>query len=89
MSARDVSALPDDTLMARLRAGLAQAPEAELLAAADALTRLDPTPTGLAAPTPTEAGERFNAHRNRALQVQADTGLGIHDANTLANGEPR
>lgn len=39
MSARDLSALPDDTLMAKLRAGLGQAPEAELLAAADTLTR--------------------------------------------------
>lgn len=36
-----MSALPDDTLMAKLRAGLGEAPEAELLAAADTLTRLD------------------------------------------------
>lgn len=51
----------------------------------EAVSYASPTTDG--APTPTEAGERFNAHRTRALQIQAETGLDIHDANRLANGE--
>lgn len=39
------------------------------------------------AATSTESGERFNVHRTRALQIQAETGLDIHTANRLVNGE--
>lgn len=49
MSARDLSALPDEALLARLGAGVGEAPEAELLAAADTLDRIHPTPADLTA----------------------------------------
>lgn len=49
MTARDLCAPSDDTLIGRLNAGLSQAPESELLAAAAALTRIHPTPAHLAA----------------------------------------
>lgn len=34
-----------------------------------------------------EAATRFNDHRTQALRIQAETGLNIHDADTLASGD--
>lgn len=88
MTARDLSALSDDALARKLHAGIGEAPEAELLAAADTLARVNgcPDPAALAemaahAPRPGNGTAHARPDGTTTYTVALPAGLPLLNAN--------